>query len=77
MRSRWGSRSTVVDGIEALVPMAIEELLRHVAASHAARLARPEGFTCEVAPPIMTGQIQITQVDDVQAGARQAARGRR
>jgi hydroxymethylglutaryl-CoA reductase len=39
------------------------------AASHAARIARPEGFTCEVAPPVMTGQIQVTHVDDVEAGA--------
>jgi hydroxymethylglutaryl-CoA reductase len=59
----------VVDGSEALVPMAIEEPSVVAAASNAARLARPSGFTTEQSPPMMIGQIQVTHVDDVEAGA--------
>jgi hydroxymethylglutaryl-CoA reductase len=58
-----------VDGREALVPMAIEEPSVVAAASNAARMARPHGFTTEATAPVMIGQIQITQVDDVEAGA--------
>jgi hydroxymethylglutaryl-CoA reductase len=59
----------VVDGIDALVPMAIEEPSVVAAASHAARIARPDGFTTSASPPIMIGQIQITLVDHVDAAA--------
>jgi hydroxymethylglutaryl-CoA reductase len=58
-----------VDGIESLVPMAIEEPSVVAAASNAARMARPTGFTTEASAPVMIGQIQITHVDDVEAGA--------
>jgi hydroxymethylglutaryl-CoA reductase len=66
----------VVDGSEALIPMAIEEPSVVAAASNAARMARPEGFTSTASAPVMIGQIQITHVDDVDRGAasvRQAA----
>jgi len=60
----------VVDGEEALVPMAIEEPSVVAAASNAARMARPGGFTTVASTPVMIGQLQITHVDDVDAGAR-------
>ncbi|MCW5808617.1 MAG: hypothetical protein KIT31_40075, partial [Deltaproteobacteria bacterium] len=59
----------VVDGTEVFVPMCVEEPSIVAAASNAARMARPDGFTCEVSPPVMIGQIQITNVADVDAGA--------
>jgi hydroxymethylglutaryl-CoA reductase len=59
----------VVDGVEALVPMAVEEASIVAAASNAARLARPTGFQTTVSPPVMIGQIQVVQVDDVERGA--------
>jgi hydroxymethylglutaryl-CoA reductase len=59
----------VVDGREALVPMAIEEPSVVAAASNAARMTRPSGFATEASAPVMIGQIQVTHVDDVEAGA--------
>jgi hydroxymethylglutaryl-CoA reductase len=59
----------VVDGREALVPMAIEEPSVVAAASNAARMTRPAGFATDASAPVMIGQIQVTQVDDVEAGA--------
>jgi len=58
-----------VDGEDVLVPMAIEEPSVVAAASNAARMARPAGFTTVASAPVMIGQIQITQVEDVEAGA--------
>jgi hydroxymethylglutaryl-CoA reductase len=58
-----------VDGIDALIPMAIEEPSVVAAASNAARMARPRGFSTRVSAPVMIGQIQITQIADVDAGA--------
>lgn len=60
----------VIDGIDALIPMAIEEPSVVAAASNAARMARPTGFTSTVSAPIMIGQIQITNVADLEAGAQ-------
>ena len=58
-----------VDGRESLVPMAIAEPSVVAAASNAARMARPGGFTTEASAPVMIGQIQVTQVANVEAGA--------
>ena len=58
-----------VDGREALVPMAIEEPSVVAAASNAARMTRPGGFTTVASAPVMIGQIQVTHVDQVEAGA--------
>ncbi|MGE0546752.1 MAG: hydroxymethylglutaryl-CoA reductase, degradative [Kofleriaceae bacterium] len=60
----------VVDGVDTLVPMAIEEPSVVAAASNGARMTLPRGFTTKVSAPVMIGQIQITQVADVDAGAR-------
>jgi hydroxymethylglutaryl-CoA reductase len=58
-----------IDGTDALVPMAIEEPSVVAAASNAARMTRPGGFTTVASAPVMIGQIQVTHVDDVEAGA--------
>ena len=58
-----------IDGADALVPMAVEEPSVVAAASNAARLARPGGFTTEVSRPVMIGQIQVTHVADVELAA--------
>jgi hydroxymethylglutaryl-CoA reductase len=59
----------VVDGVDALIPMAIEEPSVVAAASNAARMVRPAGFTTSISAPVMIGQIQITQIADVEAAA--------
>lgn len=48
-----------INGKERLVPMAIEEPSVVAAASKAAKLTLPEGFTAKADEPIMRGQIQI------------------
>jgi hydroxymethylglutaryl-CoA reductase len=59
-----------VDGTDALVPMVVEEPSIVAAASNGARMARAGGgFTALVAPAIVTGQIQITHVADVDHAA--------
>ncbi|HET7502270.1 MAG TPA: hydroxymethylglutaryl-CoA reductase, degradative [Kofleriaceae bacterium] len=58
-----------VDGEDALVPMVVEEPSVVAAASNAARMVRPRGFSTEVSRPVMIGQIQVTDVDDVAAAA--------
>jgi hydroxymethylglutaryl-CoA reductase len=59
----------VVDGQDTVIPMAVEEPSIVAAASNAARMARPTGFATKVSPPVMIGQIQVTHVADVDAGA--------
>lgn len=53
-----------VNGKEYLVPMAIEEPSVIAAASKAAKLTLPEGFTAEAEEPIMIGQMQIVGVEN-------------
>ena len=48
-----------INGHDVLVPMAIEEPSVVAAASHAAKLARPDGFTSSSDEPLMIGQIQL------------------
>ncbi|MEZ4402493.1 MAG: hydroxymethylglutaryl-CoA reductase, degradative [Kofleriaceae bacterium] len=55
----------IVDGADALVPMAVEEPSIVAAASNAARMARAGGgFTTTVAPAVVTGQVQLVQLAD-------------
>jgi hydroxymethylglutaryl-CoA reductase len=50
----------VVNGIDVLVPMAVEEPSVIAAASHAARMARAGGgFTAEADPPLTVAQIEL------------------
>ncbi|MCX8181952.1 MAG: hydroxymethylglutaryl-CoA reductase, degradative [Candidatus Methanomethyliaceae archaeon] len=53
-----------INGKDYLIPMATEEPSVVAAASHAAKLALPEGFTAKSTSPVMRGQIQILQVKD-------------
>jgi len=58
-----------VDGSDALVPMVIEEPSVVAAASNAARMVRPRGFSTVVSAPVMIGQIQVTDIADLDAAA--------
>src|SRR3989338_3769480 len=49
----------MINGHDVLVPMAIEEPSVVAAASHAAKLARPDGFVASSDEPVMIGQIQL------------------
>ncbi|PKK81242.1 MAG: 3-hydroxy-3-methylglutaryl-CoA reductase, partial [Thermoplasmata archaeon HGW-Thermoplasmata-2] len=49
----------LINGKEYLVPMVTEEPSVVAAASNAAKMARPSGFTAEADAPLMIGQIQI------------------
>ncbi len=63
----------LIDGVEALVPMAVEEPSIVAAASNAARMARPLGFVSVISAPVMIGQIQLTHVVDVDRAMRALA----
>lgn len=57
-----------VNGRDYLVPMVIEEPSVVAAASHAAKLALPEGFTAASSRPVMRGQMQVLEVKDLKGG---------
>lgn len=58
----------VVNGREVLVPMVVEEPSIVAGASFMAKLAREGGgFTAEVDPPVMIGQIQLLDLEDLEA----------
>ncbi len=60
-----------VNGKDYLVPMATEESSVVAAASNAAKMARIHGgFTTESTNPLMIGQLQLLNIDDI-AGAAQ------
>lgn len=54
-----------INGKEHIIPMAIEEPSVIAAASKAAKLTLPEGFTAESEEPVMIGQIQLVAIKDV------------
>jgi hydroxymethylglutaryl-CoA reductase len=57
----------LVNGVDRLIPMAVEEPSVIAAASNAARLARlGGGFTAEADPSLMTSQIELREVADGQ-----------
>lgn len=61
----------IVNDREILVPMAVEEPSVVAGASFMAKLARLEGgFTADVDPPLMIGQMQILDVIDHNAASR-------
>ena len=67
----------VVDGRDLLVPMAIEESSVVAAASNMARLVRPSGgFVTEMVEDLVIGQVQITDVVDLEAGVAALRAGR-
>ncbi len=59
-----------INGRDYLVPMAIEEPSVVAAASHAAKLTRPRGFTASSDKPIMIGQIQFVGVKNLSGAKR-------
>lgn len=56
-----------INGRDVLVPMAIEEPSVVAAASHAAKLTRPDGFSASSDEPLMIGQIQLVGAPDAAA----------
>lgn len=54
----------VINKKPTIVPMAVEEPSIIAAASNAAKLTLPEGFTADADEPVMIGQIQIVKVAD-------------
>lgn len=61
-----------VNGVDMLVPMAVEEPSVVAGASFMAKLAREGGgFWATAAEPVMIGQLQILELDDL-AGARES-----
>lgn len=54
----------VINGKKYLIPMSIEEPSVVAAASNAAKMALPEGFTAWGGEPIMEGQIQIIGIKE-------------
>ena len=61
----------LVNGKEILVPMAVEEPSVVAAASFMAKLVRAGGgFTASASAPEMIGQIQILDIDDINAAER-------
>lgn len=56
----------IINGVEYLIPMSVEESSVIAAACNAAKLARSSGgFTAHSGQPIMTGQIQLMGVEDI------------
>ncbi|MCJ7562720.1 MAG: 3-hydroxy-3-methylglutaryl-CoA reductase, partial [Thermoplasmata archaeon] len=61
----------VINGKDSMIPMVIEEPSVVAAASNSAKMARETGgFTTSSTPPIMIGQIQITNLDDPDMAAK-------
>jgi hydroxymethylglutaryl-CoA reductase len=57
----------LINGVDRLIPMAVEEPSVIAAASNAARMARAGGgFTADADPSLMTSQIELRDVPDVQ-----------
>lgn len=65
----------LVNGKERLVPMAVEEPSVVAAASHGAKLARPDGgFTATTSGPLMVGQVFLDDVKDPDEAAEDIER---
>lgn len=68
----------LVNGVDYVVPMAVEEPSVVAAASNAARMIRASGgFEAEATPAVMTAQVQFDGVPDVGAAARAVHEHRR
>jgi hydroxymethylglutaryl-CoA reductase len=62
------AQNFLINGHEVLIPMVIEEPSVIAGASFMAKLARATGgFTCNVDPPEMVGQMQILDIQDPRA----------
>jgi len=61
----------LINDRDYVLPMAIEESSVVAAASNAAKIARIKGgFTAEVSKPLMIGQLQILNIDDISQAKR-------
>ncbi|MEO9362311.1 MAG: hydroxymethylglutaryl-CoA reductase, degradative [Nitrososphaera sp.] len=61
----------VINGVERLVPMAIEEPSVIAAASKAAKIAKAKGgFTAEAGESLMIGQVQVVALRKIEAAKR-------
>ncbi len=61
----------VINGQDRLIPMAVEEPSVIAAVSYIARLTRDGGgFKTDVDPPLMIGQVQLVDLQDVDAAQR-------
>src|SRR6266542_2310709 len=64
-----------VNGKDYVVPMVVEEPSVIAAASNAAKMVRAGGgFSADVDPPIMTCQVQVFDVADIEGGAERIER---
>jgi len=59
-----------INGKEMLIPMALEEPSVVAAASRAAKMALPEGFKADADSPVMTGQVQLVDLPDMDQAIR-------
>ncbi|MEN3035330.1 MAG: hydroxymethylglutaryl-CoA reductase, degradative, partial [Candidatus Methanosuratincola sp.] len=66
-----------VNGKDYLVPMATEEASVIAAASHAAKLALPEGFKATSTRPVVRGQVQIIGLGDIATPAQRILEAKR
>jgi len=61
----------IIDGRPRLIPFCVEEASIVAAASNVAKRARASGgFRTDVDPPLMIGQIQVVEVDNVEAAGK-------
>ncbi|UCD93293.1 MAG: hydroxymethylglutaryl-CoA reductase, degradative [Methanobacteriota archaeon] len=61
----------LINGKDYMIPMALEEPSVVAAASNAGKMAREKGgFNTSSTPPLMIGQIQLTNVEDAQEAKR-------
>src|SRR5712691_1846543 len=66
--------NVLVNGKDYVVPMVVEEPSVIAAASNAAKMVRAGGgFSADVDPPIMTCQVQLFEVGDIERGAARIA----
>ena len=59
-----------INGKDIVIPMALEEPSVIAAACKAAKQALPEGFRAEADDPVMTGQVQLVDVPDMEQALR-------
>jgi hydroxymethylglutaryl-CoA reductase len=59
-----------INGKDMVIPMALEEPSVIAAACKAAKLCLPEGFKAEADEPVMTGQVQLMGVPDMELAIR-------
>ncbi len=66
-----------INNRDYMVPMALEEPSVVAAASHAAKLTRPDGFHARSDKPIMIGQIQFVNVKNIRAARRKILKNKK